>query len=267
MRTRRARLAVLLLATVVGAQMASACAQLPAAGDDVLGGSYVPGGGAAAYFAMPTSEYAHGVLGDQIEARELVIDTTLSARDCGDRIVLGGGSVFEDVAPRLVDISGDGWPEVIVVESHPRKGARISVYGYKHDDYSALNLIAATEYIGTRFRWRAPFAIADLDNDGFVEIAEIDRPHLAKTLRIWRFKDDELEPVAARAGLTNHRIGERDIGGGIRDCGNGPEMITASADWRRVIASRLEAGEITTRDLGAHTGRASLNKALDCQAL
>lgn len=108
-----------------------------------------------------------------------------------------------------------------------------------------------------------------MDGDGFVEIAYVDRPHLAKTLMIWRYvpvndTTVRLEPVAELAGLTNHRIGERDIGGGMRVCGDVVEVITADANWPRVIATRLENGALVSRDVGPHSGRASLNAALAC---
>ncbi len=109
--------------------------------------------------------------------------------------------------------------------------------------------------------------MADLDGDGLIEIAYIDRPHLAKTLRVWRFMDGASGPVAELSGLTNHRIGERDIGGGIRDCGNGPEMITANADWTQVMATTLTDGQLTTRAIGAHVDRGSFATALACETL
>ena len=68
-------------------------------------------------------------------------------------------------------------------------------------------------------------------------------------------------------GLTNHRIGEADIGGGIRDCGQGPEIITASADWSRVMATTLSNGVLKTRDVGRHVDRSSFATALACQPL
>ena len=70
--------------------------------------------------------------------------------------------------------------------------------------------------------------------------------------------------MAELAGLSNHRIGESDIGGGLRDCGGVPELITASGDWSRVVATRLEAGRLVSRDVGPHGGRADLTAALTC---
>lgn len=211
----------------------------------------------AAAYAEPTGRYPHGVLGDAIEFGALRLTYTAGVTV---EIKLSENRVFEDVAPRIVDVDGDAKREVVVVESDQREGARLAIY-------DGDGLRAATPFIGTRFRWLAPIGAADMDGDGFIEIAYIDRPHLAKTLRIWRYRDGALEPVADQPGLTNHRIGEPDIGGGLRSCEKGVEMITASANWARVIASRLSDGQIVTQDIGPHTGRASLNAALDCQLL
>lgn len=205
----------------------------------------------AAAYDGPTARYPHGALGDDIEW------TALTARlrpdpGCGPatalRATLPPELVFEDTAPRLADLDGDGRPELLTVESHQQKGARLAVWGLRD---ASLSRIATTPYIGTRFRWLAPVGAADLDGDGHVEIAYIDRPHLAKTLRIWRFRDGRLTEVASLPGLTNHRFGDPEIHGGIRSCGDGPEIVLADAGWSRALAVRLVSGRIETRDLGA----------------
>lgn len=210
----------------------------------------------SADYAAPTDRYAHGILGDAIEWGRLQITTDTGVRN----FTLPQDRVFEDVAPRLADVDGDGTPEVVVVETLATAGAQLAVY-------DETGKIAATPHIGRTNRWLAPIGIADLDGDGLVEIAYIDRPHLAKTLRVWRYVNGELQPIADLPGLTNHRIGERDIGGGIRNCGDGPEMITASADWSRVKATVLSNGQLTTRDIGRHLDRGSFATALACDAL
>ena len=215
----------------------------------------------SAQYAGPTDRYTHGVLGDAIEWAQLRITTgDGSAEPRVYDIRLPQDRVFEDVAPRLADLDNDGTPEVIVVETHANTGAQLAIY-------DETGKIASTPHIGTRNRWLAPIGAGDLDGDGHVEIAYIDRPHLARTLRVWRFIDGGLVEIAAGAGLTNHRIGERDIGGGIRDCGQGPEMITANADWSRVIATRLVAGQLQASDIGAHVDRGSFATALACEPL
>ncbi|NDR59372.1 VCBS repeat-containing protein [Pseudoruegeria sp. M32A2M] len=170
--------------------------------------------------------------------------------------------VFEDVAPRLADLDGDGAPEVVVVESHRDNGARLAVWGLA--DNTPVRL-TATPFIGTRFRWLAPVGVADLNGDGTVELAYVDRPHLAKILRVWRYSDGKLTEVTSAAGFTNHKIGERDIAGGIRHCSAGPEMLLASADWQRLLAVRLDGKTLLTRDIGRHEGRASFSAAMECR--
>lgn len=210
----------------------------------------------SATYSEPTTRYPHGVLGDKIEHGALV----LGYAGVANKIVirLPHERVFEDTAPRMVDVDGDGKREVVVVESHKNQGARLSIY-------NGGGLIAATPYIGQGNRWLAPVAIADLDGDGLVELAYVDRPHLAKTLRVWRFENGALTQIAALEGLTNHRIGERDIAGGLRNCGEGPEMIVARADWRLLMSVTFDGGTLMARELGIHKDRSSFSAALACK--
>ena len=210
-----------------------------------------------ARYEGPTDRYAHGILGDAIEHGELVLTLADGKRK---RLVLPESRVFEDTAPRLFDVDGDGDREVIVVESDQSRGARLSIYGSE-------GLEAATDYIGRSNRWLAPTGIgaADLDGDGQIELAYVDRPHLAKTLRIFRFRKGKLAHLADLPGVTNHRIGERDIAGGIRECGAGPEIIVADARWRQVLAVGFDGNGFQTRVLGPHQGRRSFAAAMACK--
>ena len=165
--------------------------------------------------------------------------------------------VFEDLSPRLSDVDLDGDFEIIAIESSLTKGARLSIYDEN-------GFVAATPYIGRSHRWLAPIGMADMDGDGIVEIAYIDRPHLAKTLRIWRFENGEFVHVADQAGLTNHRIGWAHIPGGIRDCDGQREWVTASSNWTRIIATSIQNDQPVSRDLGRYSDPDSLNAALNC---
>jgi hypothetical protein len=217
---------------------------------------------AARYFGS-TSAYPHGVLGDAVEAEGLLIRYDDGARVTCDTVEAGTDRVFEDTEPRLVDLDGDGINEVIAVASHAHFGARLEVYGYP-DTGRDFQLLAHTPYIGTSFRWLAPVGAADLDDDGAIEIAYVDRPHLAKTLRIWRYLDGELTEVAVQQGFSNHKIGWPYVAGGIRDCGSGVEMILATGNWSRVMAARLRDGIVVVRDLGAYWSPESLSDAMTC---
>lgn len=209
----------------------------------------------AARYTDETTRYAHGVLGDAVEygALDMVTDTEQVLR-----VTLPQNKVFEDIAPRLFDVDRDGHREVIVVESSQTEGARLAIY-------DASGLRAATPPIGTRNRWLAPIGAADLDGDGRIEIAYIDRPHLAKVLRVWRFENDALTEIATVPGLTNHRIGEDFISGGVRDCGDGPELITADGGWHNIVGTRLQDDVLITRKIGVFQGRSSFEEALACR--
>lgn len=213
-------------------------------------------------YSAPTTRYDHGILGDAVEwgALKLRVDfcAGCATRDVRNLVLkLPENRVFEDIAPRLVDVDGDGNPEVIVVETDLAKGARLAIY-----DMGGLR--AATPFIGRTHRWLAPIGAADLDGDGFVEIAYIDRPHLARILRVWRFKNNDLALVAEKSGLTNHNIGDDVISGGLRDCEGVPEMITTDAHWQNIMATRLVRGVLETRVLGPLKGRNSFAKAMSC---
>ena len=207
-----------------------------------------------ARYTDPTDRYAHAVLGDAIEWGAL--ELTMSDGRV-QTFTLPTDHVFEDVAPRLADLNGDGSAEVIVVETDMSAGGALAVYGPQ-------GKITETPHIGTRNRWLAPIGAADLDGDGTIEIAYIDRPHLAKTLRLWRYQDETLTQMAALEGLTNHRIGEADIAGGIRTCSTAPEMIVASANWSQMIAVTWEDGDFAWTQIGDDTSRAAFARALDC---
>lgn len=215
-----------------------------------------------AEYAEPTRRYPHGVLGDDIEWGTLLITADM-CQGCETRdvrrfaIKLPETRVFEDTEPRLVDLDGNGHPSVVVVESDATQGARLAIY-------TQAGFQTGTPFIGRRNRWLAPIGAADLDGDGRIELAYIDRPHLAKTLRVWRYEDGLLTEVAQQTGLTNHRIGERDIAGGLRTCSGLPEMIVATADWSRLMAVQFQNGALTSVDIGPHQDRSSFAKAMRC---
>ena len=209
----------------------------------------------SAKFTDPTTRYAHAVLGDDVEwgALELRLKGGKSLR-----FVLPESRVYEDLAPRLADVDLDGDFEVIVVESSQTQGGRLAIY-----DESGV--IAVTPFIGRKFRWLAPVGAAGLDGDGTVEIAYVDRPHLAKTLRIWRFEDKQFSEVARLTGVTNHRIGEDFISGGIRDCGSGPEMIVADAGWQKIVSATFNGQSVTSKEIAPFSGSTSFAAALSCK--
>ena len=228
----------------IWAALLSAALAAPAAAETITG----------ARFTEPTSRYGHAVLGDAIEYGALEVDV---AGRGTVTFTLPQDHVFEDLTPRLWDVTGDGAPEVVVVETDMARGGALAIYG-------AEGKIAETPHIGQTNRWLAPIGAADLDGDGAIEVAYVDRPHLAKTIRVWRFADGGLTPVANLAGFTNHRIGEDFISGGLRDCGAGPEMVLATGNWRDVVSVRFDDTAFAVRKLADFAGPPSLQAALSC---
>lgn len=214
-----------------------------------------------AWYDNATTRYAHGVLGDAIEAG------SLHAKTADGKIlsvVLETAHVFEDIQPRLADIDGDGQNEIITIRSHNQKGGQIAVYGIKQSAPNTLSLITSTPYIGQTYRWLAPVGIADFNNDGDMDIAYIDRPHLAKILRVWSYRDGRLEQIAQKQGLTNHSIGHDFITGGVHQCNGKASMITVDANWKRVIKTSFKTGKLVSRDIGPYSGQPNIHTALAC---
>ena len=203
---------------------------------------------------MPTDRYDHAVLGDAMEWGGLDL-TTASGQVL--RVTLPESRVFEDVTTRLADLDGDGDREVIVVETDIARGAMLAVY-------DASGRVAATAPFGETHRWLAPAGIADLDGDGRIEIAYVDRPHLARELVVMRLEGAELIELARLASLTNHRIGDSVIRGGVRDCGSGPDLRLAEPTWTRVMRVVFQDGRLTAQPLGAIAGPKGLDAALAC---
>jgi hypothetical protein len=163
-----------------------------------------PDGRFYAQYAKPTTAYHHAILGDAIEGKQLVF----VADSIFYEILLEEDYVFEDIAPRIMDIDGDGRPEIITIRTHKSYGAGIAIYKAQEN---GLSEFARVKEIGTRFRWLNIVAIADLDNDGITELAWIETPHIGGTLKIAKIKKGILEVVDEAWQFSNHAIGERNL--------------------------------------------------------
>jgi hypothetical protein len=196
----------------------------------------------SARFAQPTDRYPHNVLGELrgFGALEVTLDTGTILR-----LTLPDTRVFEDIAPRLWDIDGDGQPEVVAVESDQRLGARLTAWSIDATQTApTLTLRAASDFIGTRFRWLAPVGIADFTGNGRPEIAYVAMPHLAKRLILVELAGNRFVPVAQMDGVSNHRIGQDFITGGVVFCTDGPRILVPSGDWQRRLQVRYADGAL-----------------------
>ena len=139
--------------------LAASFEQLPEAQNSIS-----ENGSVYAQYAQPTDRYGHGILGDRIEAGELVVlrDGVTYTHTLDERFV------YEDIRPRLSDVDGDGEAEVVTIRTEISQGAGIMIYKVEAGNLSEY---AWVEEIGTPSRWLNIAAIYDLDNDGNVELA------------------------------------------------------------------------------------------------
>jgi hypothetical protein len=189
--------------------------------------------------------YDHAILGDTPEWREITY--------AGRSFAFKAGFI-EDTAPRMADVNGDGAPEALVVHAVAGLGARLVVLSLPD-----LREIAATPHIGTHHRWMGFAGTGDFDGDGRIEIAYVDRPHLAQQLVFLRLQGGQLIEVDRQSGLTNHRIGDAYIQSTPRPCAG--DILLMSPDWQRIMAAKIGAQPV---DLGRFTPQAWA-RAVQCQ--
>ncbi len=262
--TRTIWLTLLLLSSTTGYAAAEEdCRYVPGPPDAQPAYASEPQDGeiALAWYGQQTTSYQHGVLGDAIEAGRLYVKLQ-NQSGCGLAFTLPEDSVFEDVTPRIADVTGDGANDVIVIESHQQRGASLAVYGIED---SQLVKLASAPYVGKRFRWLAPVGMADFNNDGIDDVAYVQTPHIGGILKIWSFRDSSPQQLASAGGFSNHRIGENFITGGIRDCGNGVEMVLPDQRWSQVLlVEHRSDGQLNTQVYSPQFSMKAIEDALAC---
>ena len=201
-----------------------------------------------------TGRYDHGVLGDALEWGGLELSLSDGKRL---KVTLPESRVFEDVEARLGDFDGDGRAEVMVVETNIATGGSLAIY-----DQTGKR--AATDHIGQTHRWLAPAGWGDFDGDGRTEIAYVDRPHLARELVFLQLDGNKLTEIARLKGVTNHRIGDNRISGGVRRCDGKDSLILATADWQSVVEVTLTESGPKARQVKPLRSARDFDRARTC---
>lgn len=158
------------------------------------------------WLSEPTTRYDHGILGDAIEAGGLAARMADGSRRS---LSLGPEAVFEDRAPRLADLDGDGVDEILVVKTYLQRGAALAVVSATK---TGLEIVAEADPIGLTHRWLNPIGVADFDGDGRNEAAVVLTPHIGGTLQLYERRGARLVPDHAEPGFSNHGIGMRELG-------------------------------------------------------
>ncbi len=220
--------------------------QAPAGGlpDGKVASLAKPSGPVNAWYEKPTGAYAHGILGDAIEAANLVVETADGKQWS---IAAGKGHVFEDLTPRLADLDGNGMNEVIAIRSNTRMGAAVAVYGIADGTFK---LLASTPSVGLANRWRNPSLIIGDPNGKGKLIGEVVTPHIGGTFKLWAFtgsaqKGYRLEPRGSARGFSNHAIGSRQL---QLSAVRGSNLAVPSADRRALRVLQVSANGLETVD-------------------
>ena len=154
---------------------------------------------------QPTDRYAHGVLGDRLEAESFTLIETKPEIRVLKEVTVGSNEVIEGLAPIWADIDGDGAREIIVTISAPGLGASLRVYSESGD------IMAESSAVGRSFRWRNQATVFDPDGSGKLLLTDVLTPHIGGTLEFFEWKNQRLELVSSLTGFTSHQIGSRNL--------------------------------------------------------
>ena len=193
------------------------------------------GGAHIAVLAGPDARrYQHAVLGDDIEGTRVLWLERHSLESLRSLHVDGPG-VFEDRLLRPLALR-DGRTGLLTMQSGPL-GAQLVVVAASPIEPSKLELAASGPAIGKRNRWLSPASV--LLTDG--EIWAVHTPHIGGVLHRYRAEGSALVADRMATGLTNHRLGARDLDISARV---GPWLLLPAQDWRRASAFDTRTGSI-----------------------
>jgi hypothetical protein len=161
-------------------------------------------GGWSAWLTGPTTRYAHGALGDTIEASGF----TVSHADETFTFELDKRHVFEDRRVRFVELDGDPAPECVIIRASLSGGAAIAAYDIGPD---GISLKAETPDIGRPNRWLNIAGFGDFTGRGEIEIAAVVTPHIAGSLLVYEMVGRRIVEQARIDGYTNHIKGSREL--------------------------------------------------------
>ncbi len=151
-----------------------------------------------------TGRYAHGVLGDAIEAGSITLVNTNPAAVAS--VIDVSPRVVEGVSPIWVDFDGDGQREIIVTLSDESLGGQIAIYSETGE------ILGKGPEIGRGFRWRHQLVVAPFEPGLPPMLADNLTPHIGGVTEFYTYNVDEgLTLLTGAKGFSSHRIGSRNL--------------------------------------------------------
>jgi hypothetical protein len=192
-------------------------------------------GGHVAVLAGPDRQrYPHAVLGDGIEATRVLWLERHSLKPLRT-LHLDEPDVFEDRQLRPWQLP-DGRHALVTVRSGPA-GAQMAVIAASLREAYAMEVAAAGPFIGTRNRWLSPASVDPNDADLYA----VHTPHIGGVLHRYRAAGSGLSAERVATGLTNHRIGTRDLDTTARI---DRWLLVPTQDWQQLAVVDLETRSV-----------------------
>lgn len=234
----------------------------------------------------PTRDYPHEALGSAVHPAALAITERRPAPIGSEpravptevhRIPAGPNAVFEDREPRLVDLDGDGVPEVLAVRSTSDRGSSLAIVGRRDGGW---RILAETPPDGEPFRWLNPAGIAPAvagptpaRAPAARVVALVRRPHLDGVLQLWTATAGVLTLLAEKPGYSNHAYGQtaQDLAAVLVGSDGRPRLALPTLDRRSLAILTFDAALTETARIPlpsrAATGVAALGTGASVRIL
>jgi hypothetical protein len=191
----------------------------------------------------PTDQYAHGILGDTIEAKSVTIVTLRENPEIVNQFSVPDGWVIESIQPLWVDWDEDGQMEILLTLSNSSEGAKLVLFDEKG------TVLAESMSIGQGNRWRHALAIAQFGDKGERLLVEVQTPHIGGIVKFhrWDKENHKIELMASLGNYSTHDIGSRVMGMYmiLKDRENGQALIILPNQSKtELVALRYVSGKI-----------------------
>jgi len=208
-------------------------------------------GGHIAVLAGPDERrYAHGVLGDSIEATR-VLWLERHGLQALRSLTLPAPQVFEDIEPRPVQVPDAGGAAGLLTVRAGPEGGQLALVTADPAQPRGLRVAALGDTVGGFHRWLAPTTQGR-------HLVAVHTPHIGGVLHVYRVDGPRLDRRRLMSDVSTHAIGSRetDLAAWVRD-----RLVLPSQDGRllRVLDPAADWAESTTVPL---PGRATMTAAL-----